>query len=965
VPPASGDAAGQPELHALKQRLSRTTRMYQTLLACVQLGQTNPSREVLFSETCRILVEVGGFTLARIAFVDRVGGVLVPVAQAGNPLDYVHPVRIYHGTEPKQRGPANEVLASNTHFVFNDVQQSGRCPIWLQAMSRAKLQSGIALPIRLDAEIIAILLVYESEVGSFPSETVALLDTLAAGLSQFVTNAMQEERRRQAESALHEHDMLLQSVINSSPDLITIRDAEHRYLFANQAAAQALHQTPEQLVGKRGQDVMLGPESPPGRADGGSMLAADREVMATGQRQLLAAQTLVIRGESRVYDILKVPMRDRGGRIWGVLDIAQDITARRETEAALRSSQRHLQFLIQYAPASLAMFDRNLRLLYMSQRWLQDYLPIGGRPVGRTLSELFPGLSGHWRQVHERLLAGEVLSSEADAFVRSDGKTRWVRWEARPWYQDDGSAGGIVIFSEDITERRDAERSRRLLSAALSVAANAVVISDPRGVIEWMNPAFIKLSGYSEAEALGKTFRELVHSGVHDSAFYSKMWSTIQSGQPWQGEITNRRKDGSLCCELMSITPLRDADGHISHYIAIKQDLSEQKRLESLVLRTQRLESVGRLAGGLAHDLNNLLTPMLMAPPMLRLFVRDPVALESLDSIEACAQRSANIIRQLLTFSRGQPVEKAPVQLRLLLREMGRLVQEAFPKNITLQQHIPHDLPTVQGDATQLQQVLMNLCVNARDAMPDGGTLALSLQVVTVDDELAKVHGVEPGAFLALEVADTGIGIPEQNLEKIFDPFFTTKDLEEGTGLGLSTTLGIVQGHHGFIEVDSAVGRGARFRVYLPVHEPWPVLSTPAILQSLPRGKEELILVVDDEALARRVICRILERHGYRTLEASEGEEALRICRAQRASLRVVITDLMMPHRDGIEFLRDLEKEPKTEPLIQVIVITGYLANPAALQNVYRTKYATLTKPFSADSLLHAVARSIGLYEEN
>lgn len=947
-------------LQAELQSLQGQVRMYKTLLACVQLAQRRPPREALFSEMCRILVDVGGFKLARIAVVDRSAGVIQPVAQAGTPLEYVQPVRICPGVEPAQRGPANEVLVTNASYIYNDVRKTGRCPSWQQAMLRANLQSGIAVPIRLHDEIIAILLAYDCELGRFEGETAQVLNTVAAGLSRVLLANEQEVLRGQAEQALHERGILLQSVIDSSADLITIKDRQQRYLFANLAAAQALRLTPDQLVGKRVHD--LAPPSDAASEQASSftarMLAFDREVLDSGKQLRLDDQPCVIGGQDRICNILKVPMRDAGGQVWGVLDFVQDVTERRQVEAARRSSERHLQLLIEHAPAGLAMFDRQMRYLYASDRWLHDYLPPGVSPIGRLHYELFPNLPASWKQIHQRALAGEVVREEAARYVREDGHTQWIRWETRPWYEEDGSVGGIVIFAEDITGRIFEEERRRLLSVALSVAANAVVITDPHGVVEWMNPAFSSISGYSEQEAVGKSLSQLVRSGAHEPAFYENLWSTLMSGQPWHGEIINRRKDGSQYDELTSITPLLDESGQISHFIAIKQDISEQKRLEALLLRTQRLESVGRLASGLAHDLNNLLTPMLVGPPLLRMFVQDPVALASLDSIESCAQRGAEIIRRLLTFSRGQPGQKVPVQLRTLLRDMGKIVHDAFPKNITLRQNVGRAVPNVLGDPTQLHQVLMNLCVNARDAMPRGGTLSFSLQVVTVAAEQAKAHGVTPGPFVALEVSDTGIGIPQQNLEKIFDPFFTTKELGQGTGLGLSTTLGIIQGHQGFIEVESPPGRGTSFRIYLPA-DVVPAVDTPAgTPEPAPKLQDDLVLVVDDEEHARRVVCLMLNRSGYQTIEATQGEEALQAVRTHRARLRVVITDLMMPKRDGIEFLRDLQREPPFDPPLRVVVVTGYSTDPSIFDGLQKAGYITLTKPFSTHSLLNAVARA-------
>ncbi|HNN94475.1 MAG TPA: PAS domain S-box protein [Pseudomonadota bacterium] len=827
LPPATpvvAAHAGLDDIAVLRSRLRRTSQLYTTLMACVRMGQSPQSRSSLFAETCRILVEHGGFALARIEGVDRPQHLLVPVAEAGIRLDDGGPGESQlRGFQP---GPAAEVLHSGQTYVFDDVAASSHSPAWRQAMLHAGLLSGAALPIRLGADIPFILFVYSRESASCPPEVVELLQSIADGTSLMLAIAAQEESRQQA-------------------------------------------------------------------------------------------------------------------------------------ERAVRGSERQLQLLLRHCPVALAMFDRDMRYLYVSQRWLTEFGLVGQAVIGRLHYELFPNLPAHWKVHHQRALAGEVLREAAVRFELGDGRVVWLRREVRPWYTDDESIGGLVIYSEDITASRQAEAGLQLQSAALAAAVNAMAISGADGIIEWVNPAFLRISGFDESELLGKSLHELVDTGVQDAAVYRKLWSTISQGQPFQGELVNRRKDGSQYNELMSITPLRDGSGQISHYIVIKQDISEQKRLEALLLRTQRLESVGRLAGGLAHDLNNLLMPMLMAPPVLRMFVQDPIALESLDSIETCAQRGANIIRQLLTFSRGQPGVQVPVELRLLLRDMAKIVHEAFPKNITLHQAVAREIAQVQGDATQIHQVLMNLCVNARDAMPGGGNLSLSLQNVDVSAERAAVHGVAPGLYVLLTVGDTGIGIAEANIEKIFDPFYTTKPSSEGTGLGLSTSLGIVQGHHGFIEVESTLGRGSEFRVYLPAHDLGAAGASAAPTAALPHGQGQLILVVDDEDLARRVTCRILEQYGYRTLEASNGTEGLRVFRGHRHALRVVITDLMMPLRDGVSFIHDLAGEPPQRSPVPVIAVTGYISDSKSIEAVNRISVATLMKPFSAESLLSAISKAL------
>jgi two-component system, cell cycle sensor histidine kinase and response regulator CckA len=388
-------------------------------------------------------------------------------------------------------------------------------------------------------------------------------------------------------------------------------------------------------------------------------------------------------------------------------------------------------------------------------------------------------------------------------------------------------------------------------------------------------------------------------------------------------------------------------------YYCIWRDITEKKKLEAQSLRNQRIESVGRLTSGIAHDLNNILAPILMCAPLLREALHDPASLKIVDIVETGALRGAGIIKQLLTFGRGTAGERVPVQLLALVRDMANIIRETFPKNITARRQAPPEVWLVSGDATQLHQVLMNLCVNARDAMPTGGTLTLELENVQVDEALAQVNpGANPGRHVVLSVTDTGTGIPPENLDKVFDPFFTTKALGEGTGLGLSTVIGIVKSHRGFITINTKVDRGTQFRVYLPAAEATPDAGPAPDPESVPRGQGELVLVVDDEESLRGVARKILERHGYRVLEAMDGTSGLTQYTQHQAEIQLVMTDLAMPFMDGPALIRALHQ---TNPQVRIVAMSGHQSFSKRPKQLTEPVQGFLTKPFNSASLLHAV----------
>ena len=513
---------------------------------------------------------------------------------------------------------------------------------------------------------------------------------------------------------------------------------------------------------------------------------------------------------------------------------------------------------------------------------------------------------------------------------------------------------GLCAIAADLTERKQAEAQLRLESAALAAAANAIVITDRGGLVQRVNPAFTALTGYTAEEAIGRNLRELVKSGQHDAAFYRRLWTTILAGHVWRGEITNRRKDGSLFIEEQTITPVRDEHGEIAHFVAIKQDITERKKLEKQLLRTQRLESVGRLASGIAHDLNNILAPMLMATPILREAIRDPAAGQIVDIINTNAQRGTAIIKQLLAFSRGMEGRRTSLQLKSLLRDMELIIAETFPKNIRVHLDMPPEPWLVTSDPTQLHQVLMNLCVNARDAMPPGGTLTLGLENVQVDPAFAAtIPGAQPGRYVRLSVTDTGTGIAPQVLDKIYDPFFSTKEIGRGTGLGLSTVLGIVKNHQGFVQVKSELGRGTRFNVYLPACAAVEAMLPPAEEKPL-RGKGELVLVVDDEESVRQVTRHILRAYGYRVTDFGDAADGLDWYARHGAEARVVITDLLMPGMDGAVFIRKLRR---LNPQVLIIAASGKQPEAGVPESVTAEAQASLAKPFTVEVLLRTLHR--------
>jgi two-component system, cell cycle sensor histidine kinase and response regulator CckA len=467
-----------------------------------------------------------------------------------------------------------------------------------------------------------------------------------------------------------------------------------------------------------------------------------------------------------------------------------------------------------------------------------------------------------------------------------------------------------------------------------------------------VNEAMIAHYGYTKDEFLGMTVADLRLPKDSESEAVEPE-STARKTMVLEKHL---KKDGTLI-DVEIVAHTFSFVGRPASLVLVN-DITEKKQLEAQLLRVQRLESLGTLASGIAHDFNNILTPILAASQLL------PLMLPNLNEqnrgllklIEESTKRGANLIKQILAFARGVEGERLPLKIQPVLLEVVQVIQQTFPKNIEIKSHLPtHELPYVLADATQLHQVLMNLCVNARDAMPHGGKLALSAEQRQVDQaDARKFLEARVGTYVVISVADTGTGISDQLLERIFDPFFTTKEQGKGTGLGLSTVLGIVRDHEGFIQVESEVGQGTEFRIFLP--------TVAAVGRSELEGlncltaNQELILIVDDEPLIRQVAQAMLESHNYQTLCAGGGLEAIALYKQHQDDIKVVLLDMMMPLMDGIELLKELQQ---LNPNVRAVAMSGLLSNSYIPEEVSSSVKAFLSKPYTTQALLNALQQAL------
>ncbi len=543
-----------------------------------------------------------------------------------------------------------------------------------------------------------------------------------------------------------------------------------------------------------------------------------------------------------------------------------------------------------------------------------------------------------------------------DQVTGADGKTVWLSTTKVPLRDSDGTIIGIIGIARDVTEKVLSVRKIAEQAAMLDQAHDVIIMIGLDGYVTYWNRAAERTLGWKAEEVLGKKADDIL-CREDAAALKQAVVETMSKGE-WHGELLFHNRQGQEIYFDTRRTLIRDAQGVPTTQLSINTDITEKKKNEANALRNQRLESLGTLAGGIAHDLNNVLAPILMAIALLKLKVSDDGGRRLLAMLELNAERGAQLVRQVLAFGRGAEGNRILIQPLYVAREIEQIVNDTFPKTIEFVLKCERGTWTVTGDPTQIHQVLLNLCVNARDAMPTGGRITLQIENVVLDETYASMNsGSKPGPYLVISVSDTGTGIPAKIRDRIFEPFFTTKDLGRGTGLGLSTSLGIVQSHGGFINLSSEMGKGSIFKIYLPANtEDAAKEKAAAKASELPRGHNELILVVDDEAPILNVAKTTLERFGYRVMVASNGAEAVSLYALQREAIAAVLTDMSMPIMDGPTMAVALRA---INPAVKIIGSSGLGASggPSGAANVGVTEF--ITKPYTADMLLTSIARVI------
>ena len=786
----------------------------------------------------------------------------------------------------------------------------------------------------------------------------------------------QANERQQVESALYDREQLYRSLVTSVPVGIFQTNAEGHCLYVNHRWQEITGLSLSEALGE-GWCKALHPE------DRDRVYSEWYEATQTKQEFNLEYRFAKNRGEIVWVSGKAVALYDDAGGVTGYLGTVTDISDRKRREDILKDiasgmsvdvGENFLPSLVDYVTKIIQVDfafvgkykpqTNKIQTLAMVDRGqiLGDFeYDLAGTPCEQVIKQKLCIYSQNVAQLFPDDLFLEEMGAKSYAgttiFNSNGGAFGIISIIARQPFNDVVLVKEVLkIFATRVTtelERQQAEAKNREQAALLDVATNAIMVRGLDNQLLFWNKGAEKLYGWTQQEAVKKDFNELLDRTPLNKL--NQIQQAVRNNGEWQGEFKQITKTGREIIVESRWTLVKDEAGEPKSYLVVNTDITEQKQLEKQFLRTQRLESLGTLAGGIAHDLNNILSPILGFAKLL------PLKLPDLDEqtqsffkiMETNAERGTALVKQILTFSRGMEGEKGIVQIRHPINEIAQIINETFPKAIELSIDAPKTLWTVNADVNQLHQVLMNLCVNARDAMPDGGKLIIKAENTILDSKYTRLHlDATEGNYVLITVCDTGVGIPPEIIDRIFEPFFTTKEIRRGTGLGLSTVMGIVKSHGGFIDVVSKTTgqRGTRVNVFIPASD-----TTAAIAEeekSIPQGNGELILVVDDETPMLEVTKATLETYNYQVSTAINGIEAVATYANNKDAIALVVMDIMMPGMDGKTAIRTLKQ---IDPEVKIIAVSGLISDREIINELDKQVIAFLSKPYSNEELLETI----------
>ncbi|MEL6458916.1 MAG: PAS domain S-box protein [Cyanobacteria bacterium J06621_15] len=753
----------------------------------------------------------------------------------------------------------------------------------------------------------------------------------------------------QAKEALDESESIIKSFFDSAPmmmGIVEVRDNDILHISGNTAAANFLGLTTEEMRNRFVSDMKIPPK--------------------------LISEWIDYYHQTEItqsFITFEYPFDTQDGSKWLKAKVSpigncsenqrfaylvDDITQRKQAEEKLRWKQTLLRLMTSVSPLAFYVVENSTgNILYANER----FYDIWG--LGHVKKQVESGAFKHKDIVDEF----RKLTSQVPPFIKAcqpnlfdkcicedeillpDGRN--IRRFSREIQNQENQYFARLYMFENITNRKHIEHQLREQAALLDIATDAIIMRDlSHKILLWNKSAEI-IYGWTEEEVIGKNAKELLKPEIY-SGQHQDIYSQVLQDGSWQGELRKVSKSGQEIIIESRWTLVKDEHHQPKSILTVDTDITQKKELEKQFLRAQRMESIGTLASGIAHDLNNVLSPILMSVQLLKSKSHNEQEISMLGIVENNAKRGANLVKQVLSFARGIEGDRTVIPVQELVGEMKQIVEQTFPKSVSFHESIQQGLWQIWGDSTQLHQVLLNFCLNARDAMPNGGKLTISAENIVIDDNYAQMHlDAKVGSYVVISVADNGVGIAQELLDRIFEPFFTTKEFGKGTGLGLSTVTGIIKGHNGFINVSSNKDIGSDFKIYLPAANTDANKKTEYL--KTPLGNGELILIVDDEQSIRDITLTSLEQHNYRAITANDGIEAVALYAQYKNKISGAIIDMMMPSMDGATTINTLHK---MNPSLRMIAVSGLATSEQIPFDKNSNHTAFLPKPYTAKELL-------------
>ncbi len=760
-----------------------------------------------------------------------------------------------------------------------------------------------------------------------------------------------KEREQGTRGDIHEAELLYRTLFNQSPDGILIIDAEGRFIEFNEEAHRQLGYSREEFRALRISDI--DPFQTPAEVQ-----ASIQKVRETGSAEF-EVRHRTKGGEIRDVYVSTQPLTVSGRSVF--YTIWRDITQHKQADRKLMELNANLQALINAIPDMVVFKDVRGRYIAVNKA-VEAFTGLTREElVGRTNAEVFPpdGAATSGRSDEEALRSLKPVKSEEQA-VNKDGEKLFLDTVKAPIYDDRGNLTGLVAVSRDITERNKMEealrKSEKFIRSILESVDEEFIVIDRDYKIVSANKAYLNQVRLPLEKVIGRHCYEIshqIHQACHEVGLDCAVKRTFDTGEPSTAMHVHQDDEHNPSFVEIKSYPLKDAWGNTISAIEIINNVTEKKKLEEQLRRSQKMEAVGQLAGGIAHDFNNILTAIIGYGSLMKMKMDDADPMRfNLQQILDTSERAASLTRGLLTFSRKQAISLRPVSLNTSIKNVEKLLRRLIGEDIDLKFNLSQEDQIIMADSGQIEQILMNLATNARDAMPKRGRLTVSTEQIVFDQEFIRMHGEgKVGMYALISVKDTGSGMDEKTQERIFEPFFTTKDTGRSTGLGLSIVYGIVKRHNGYIICDSEPGRGTTFKIYLPMIKSEIVKAEAAEPLSVPGGAET-ILIAEDDAAVRSLMKEMLVRFGYAVIEAIDGEDAITRFMENRDAIRLLILDVIMPIKNGKEVFEEIRK---IRPEVKVIFASGYTEDILHKKGIPEENQNFIAKPLSPTELLMKV----------